>query len=283
MQRGTAVVTDSTADLTVELQQANGITVVPLNVHFDQATYRDRVDLTPDEFMSKMAAADRLPTTSQPSVGAFEDAFRACIGDYAEIVCPVLSSRLSGTFQSATLAAEAVTGGIPVTVVDTFSVSAGLGLQVLHAARLANEGRSAADIATTLRAETYRHHIVFFVETLEHIRRGGRIGKAAQYLGSMLQLKPLLRVEEGQIVPFERTRTRSKAIAALVDFAREFDAIEAAAVLYNTTQDEAEALAAQVASVMNVESIPTIQAGPVVSAHVGPGILGIALKEAARA
>ena len=282
MQRGTAVVTDSTADLTAELQQANGITVVPLNVHFDQETYRDRVDISPDEFMAKMSTADRLPTTSQPSVGAFEEAFRSCIGHSAEILCPVISSRLSGTYQSATLAAAAVAAEIPVTVVDSFSVSAGLGLQVLHAARLADEGQTAADIATILRAETYRHHIVFFVETLEHIRRGGRIGKAAQYLGSMLQLKPLLRVEEGQIVPFERTRTRSKAIAALVDFAREFDGIEAAAVLYNTTPEEAEALAAQIASVMNVESIPTVQAGPVVSAHVGPGILGVALKEAAR-
>ncbi len=282
MQRGTAVVTDSTADLSVELQRANDIAVVPLNVHFGQESYRDRVDLTPDEFMSKMSTADRLPTTSQPSVGAFEDAFRACIGTYSEVVCPVISSRLSGTCQSATLAAAAVADDIHVEVVDTFGVSASLGLQAVHAARLAREGQSAEQIATTLRAETYRHHIVFFVETLEHIRRGGRIGKAAQYLGSILQLKPLLRVEEGQIVPFERTRTRSKAISALINFTREFDSIDDAVVLFNTTPEDAEALAAQIAEVMKVESIPTVQVGPVVSAHVGPGILGVALKEAAR-
>lgn len=282
MQRGTAVVTDSTADLPVELQRANDIAVVPLNVHFGQESYRDRVDLSPDEFMERMATADRLPTTSQPSVGAFEDAFRACIGTYSEVVCPVISSRLSGTCQSATLAAAAVADEIHVEVVDTFGVSASLGLQAVHAAKLARMGQSASQIATTLRAETYRHHIVFFVETLEHIRRGGRIGKAAQYLGSILQLKPLLRVEEGQIVPFERTRTRSKAISALINFTREFDSIDDAIVLHNTTPDEAEALAAQIATVMKVESVPTVQVGPVVSAHVGPGILGVALKEAAR-
>jgi DegV family protein with EDD domain len=282
MQRGTAVITDSTADLSVELQEANGITVVPLNVHFGQESYRDRVDISPDEFMAKMSTSDRLPTTSQPSVGAFEEAFRACIGTYSEVVCPVISSRLSGTCQSATLAAAAVADHIPVTVVDTFSVSAGLGLQAIHAARLAEDGRSAEEIATILRAETYRHHIVFFVETLEHLRRGGRVGKAAQLLGSMLQLRPLLRVEEGQIVPYERTRTRSKAIAAVVEFIREFDSIDDATVLYNTTREDAEALAAEIATVMKVKSIPTIQAGPVVSAHVGPGILGVALKEAAR-
>lgn len=282
MQRGPAIVTDSTADLSVELQQANGITVVPLNVHFGQESYRDRVDISPDKFMAKMSETDRLPTTSQPSVGQFEEAFRACIGTYSGIVCPVISSRLSGTCQSATLAAAAVAGEIDVQVVDTLSVSGGLGLQAIHAARLANAGQTADQIATTLRAETYRHHIVFFVETLEHIRRGGRIGKAAQYLGSILQLKPLLRVEEGQIVPFERTRTRSKAIAALISFTREFDSIDDATVLYNTTPEDAEALAAQIASVMRVDSVPTVQVGPVVSTHVGPGILGVALKEAAR-
>jgi DegV family protein with EDD domain len=282
MLRGTAVVTDSTADLTVELQEAYGITVVPLNIHFGQESFRDRVDLAPGDFMAKMSTSDRLPTTSQPSVGAFEEAFRSFIGTHAEIVCPVISSRLSGTSQSATLAAAAVANEIPVTVVDTNSVSAGLGHQAIEAARLASEGASAEDIATSLRAESYRHHIVFFVETLEHLRRGGRIGKAAQLLGSMLQLRPLLRLEEGQIVPFERTRTRSKAIAAVVEFTREFDGIDVATVLYNTTPEDAEALAAQIATVMKVESIPTVQVGPVVSAHVGPGILGVALKEAAR-
>jgi DegV family protein with EDD domain len=282
MLRGTAVVTDSTADLTVELQEAHGITVVPLNIHFGQESFRDRVDLAPGDFMAKMSTSDRLPTTSQPSVGAFEEAFRSFIGTHAEIVCPVISSRLSGTCQSATLAAAAVASEIPVTVVDTNSVSAGLGHQAIEAARLASEGGSAEDIATSLRAESYRHHIVFFVETLEHLRRGGRIGKAAQLLGSMLQLRPLLRLEEGQIVPFERTRTRSKAIAAVVEFTREFDGIDVATVLYNTTPEDAEALAAQIATVMKVESIPTVQVGPVVSAHVGPGILGVALKEAAR-
>lgn len=273
-----AVVTDSTCDLDPELVSKHNIIVVPLNVHFGDEVYRDQVDITTDEFMVKMAASTKLPTTSQPSVGAFETAFREAGQRAREIVCPVISSRLSGTYQSAQIAAQNVAAEVKVEVVDSLSGSMGLGFQVLRAVELANQGQDAAIIAQVLQNETDRYDVVFFVETLEHLRRGGRITKAAQVVGSALKLRPLLRVDEGKVVPFERTRTRSKAIQALVDFAREVDVAEELAVIYNTTPDDAARLADMVAPITPEHDVHISQMGPVLDTHLGPDVLGIVVK-----
>ena len=282
MERRIAIVTDSTSDLAPEVQMAHGITVIPLNVHVGDQTFRDGVDIHHEEFMELMAS-EQLPTTSQPSSGAFETTFRHLATTHDAIVCVLISSRLSGTVQSATIAADAVSDLIPVEIVDTQNVSYALGFQSLRAAELADSGLTAQDISATLRSEIDLYHIVFFVETLEHLRRGGRIGKAAQLLGSLLQLRPLLQVEGGQVVPFERTRTRSRAITALADFANDMNTVERLAVLYNTTPDEGAALAERVSNVPIDRDIPLVPFGPVISTHVGPGVLGIALKETKRA
>lgn len=273
-----AIVTDSTCDLSVDLVERNNITVVPLNVHFGDEVYRDQVDISTDDFMKKMAESAKLPTTSQPSVGAFEAAFREAARESGEVVCPVISSRLSGTFQSAQIAAQNVSDDIKVEIVDSFSGSWGLGFQVLRAVELANSGLDASTIAQTLRNETNRYFVVFFVETLEHLRRGGRITKAAQLVGSALKLRPLLRVDEGKVVPFERTRTRSKATQALVDFAREVDVAEELAVIYNTTPDDAARLAETVAPITPGNDVYMTQMGPVLGTHLGPDVLGIVVK-----
>lgn len=273
-----AVVTDSTCDLGPEIAARHSITVVPLNVHFGDEVYRDQVDISTDEFMRKMAESEKLPTTSQPSVGAFESAFRAAAGHAREIVCPVISSRLSGTFQSAQIAAQNVADDIKVEVVDSLSGSWGLGFQALRAADLANEGLDADTIGQILRNESDRYYVVFFVETLEHLHRGGRITKAAQLVGSALKLRPLLRVDEGKVVPFERTRTRSKATQALVDFARDVDVAEELAVIYNTTPDDAMKLADMVAPITPEHDVYVTQMGPVLGTHLGPDVLGIVVK-----
>lgn len=274
-----AIVTDSTSDLTRENQERYGITVVPLNVHFGAVSFKDQVDLTTDEFMARLASAAKLPTTSQPSVGIFEETFRSLAKEYEEIVCVLISSRLSGTVQSATLAAEAVADTIHVEVVDSQNCSYGLGFQAIHAVELARTAHSAAEIAARLVSEINAYNLVFFVETLEHLRRGGRIGKAAQLVGTILQLKPLLRIDGGQVVPFERTRTRSKAMAALVDFARDIRNIDRMAVIYNTTPKDAESLRERVAPLAHDGEIPIVQFGPVIATHIGPGVVGIAIRE----
>jgi DegV family protein with EDD domain len=274
-----AIITDSTSDLVPRVAAQRGIITVPLNVHFGDDVYRDQVDITTNEFMRRMANASKLPTTSQPSVGAFETAFREAAQTHNQAVCVLISSRLSGTIQSASIAAQNVSDLIQIEIVDTFNVSYGLGFQVLRAAELAAKGLSATEIATQLRSEVNAYHIVFFVETLEHLRRGGRIGKAAQLVGSLLQLRPLLRIDEGQVVPFERTRTRSKAIEALVAFGQSFGAIEELAVIYNTTPEEARNLAERVAPLTPHREVTVAQLGPVVATHIGPDVLGLIVRE----
>jgi DegV family protein with EDD domain len=271
-----AVATDSTSDLDARLAEERDITVVPLNVHFGDQVYRDQVDITTDEFMAKMANSEKLPTTSQPSVGSFEAAFRATGAE--EVICPLVSSRLSGTYQSAQIAAQNLAGEIKVELVDSLSASYGLGFQALRAADLAAQGMDASSIAQTLRNETGRYHVVFFVETLEHLRRGGRIGKAAKMVGSLLQLRPLLRIDEGQVVPHERTRTRGKAIQALVDFATDNLVPEELAVLYNTSAGDARKLADLLAPITPEREVRIVQLGPVIDSHIGPDVLGIVVK-----
>lgn len=274
--RTVAVVTDSTSDLDKHLAEERHITIVPLNVHFGDEVYRDQVDITTDEFMARMAESDKLPTTSQPSVGSFEAAFRAT--GASEVIAPLLSSRLSGTFQSAQIAAQNLAGEIKVELIDTLNVSYGLGFQVLRAADLADKGLNASTIAQTLRNETGRYHVVFFVETLEHLRRGGRVGKAAQMVGSLLQLRPLLRIDEGQVIPYERTRTRSKAIRALVDFATDNLVPDELAILYNTTPEDARKLAGMLQPVTPDQEVTLVQLGPVIDSHIGPDVLGVVVK-----
>lgn len=274
-----AVVTDSTCDLLPEAVAKHGIVVVPLNVHFGDEVFRDQVDISTGEFMTKMSESTRLPTTSQPSVGAFEAAFRTAAETHDEIVCPVLSSKLSGTYQSADIAARNVASEIRVEVIDTLSASYGLGFQAIRATELAAEGKPAAEIASQLTSEINRYHVVFFVETLDHLRRGGRIGKAAQLVGSLLQLRPLLRVEEGQVVPHERTRTRGKAIDALATFARTSGTADELAVIYNTTPDDARKLADRLAMLTPERDVVIAQFGPVIATHLGPDVLGIVMKE----
>jgi DegV family protein with EDD domain len=276
-----AIVTDSTADLTPELRARYGITMVPLSVQIGDRSYRDQIDISTDEFIDQLRGSTVLPTTSQPSPDRFETQFRELAADHDAIVAVLLSSKLSATMQSAMMAAEAVAGDIPVEVVDSRSGSMGLGLQVIRAAELAQTGLSAPDLASQLRAEVNNNHIVFFVDTLEYLQRGGRIGRAAALIGGLLQLKPLLRVDEGQIVPFERTRTRSKALNGLVEFVRGFPHVERLAAIHVSDPEAAENLADQLAQIVPLprDQILVSQIGPVIGTHIGPGAMGVALFE----
>lgn len=275
-----AVVTDSTCDLEKHVAEELGIVVVPLNVHFGEDVYQDQIDISTDDFMEKMAQATNLPTTSQPSIGAFEDAYRDLKAQgFTEIFCVTIGSKLSGTFQSASIAAQNVANEIKVEVLDSATCSYALGFMALRAAEVASKGLGASEISETLRNELNRYHIVFFVDTLEHLRRGGRIGKAAQMVGTVLQLKPLLRVDEGQIVPFERTRTRSKAIKALEQYVADIGSADEVTVLYNTTPEDAATLANNLRSATPEKEPKQVKISPVIATHVGPGLLGVAIKE----
>lgn len=273
------IVTDSTSDIGLNLAAELGISVVPLNIHFGDEVFADQVEITTDAFMQRMLASDKLPTTSQPSIGLFERTYRQLAHQYDALLTLVLSGKLSGTLQSATMAAANVADVIPVSVMDSGMASWALGLQVLRAKELADAGEPVEHITSTLAAEASHYRVLFFVETLEHLRRGGRIGKAAQLVGSLLQLRPLLTIDEGQIVPFERARTRSKAIRALGGFARDLAPLDEIVVLYNTTPRDADALAASLQDLVPGRRIRRSQLSPVIGAHIGPDVLGVVVKE----
>jgi DegV family protein with EDD domain len=178
-----AIVTDSTSDLPSPLRERHAITVVPLSVHLGGEVLRDQIELTTDQFLARLGQTADLPATSQPPPAVFEETFRRLATDHDAVVAVVLSAKLSGTFHSATLAAAAVREVIPVEVVDSRSGSMGLGLQALRAAELAATGQPAPATVARLRAETVANHVLFFVDTLEYLRRGGRIGRAAALIG----------------------------------------------------------------------------------------------------
>ncbi|MFL5761037.1 MAG: DegV family protein [Thermomicrobiales bacterium] len=270
-----AIVTDSTCDLSPEVRAQFGITMVPLNVHFGEESLRDQIDLTSDEFMERLQRSRELPKTSQPSVGLFEETFRSVAEDHDAIIAVLISSKLSGTVQSATVAAESLINETPVEIVDSRNVSLGLGFQVIRAAELVAGGLNLTEVASEIRADTARYHLAFLVDTLEYLQRGGRIGRAASLVGTVLHLKPILGIEEGQVVPYERTRTKWKAIEGLAQFARGFPQISRLGVLYSTDAGEVDQLEARLLGVQATHGRVRAQFSPVIGTHVGPGALGI--------
>jgi DegV family protein with EDD domain len=274
-----AIVTDSTADLPEELRAAHCITVVPLNVRFGDQTFRDQIDISSDQFIERISQSDELPSTSQPAPGAFQAAFRSLAADHDEIVAVLMSSKLSGCVQSATTAAAELEDQIRVEVVDSFNVSLGLGFQAIRAAELAAQGHGAEEIARRVHADVNAYNLAFFVDTLEYLKRGGRIGGAASLIGSLLQLKPVLRIDEGQVVPYERTRTHARAVDALREFVAGWPAINRLGVIYSRDRAEAEHLVAELPTTVDPDRIVIAQLSSVLSAHVGPGVLGVCIDD----
>lgn len=273
-----AVVTDSTADLPPDAVRDLGITVVPLNLHMEDRTYQDGVDITAQEFYQRLATATRLPTTSQPSVGAFLQTYEAVGANSSGIVSVHISAKLSGTYNSA-LNAQNAYHDCPAEVVDAATFSLGLGMVVMVAARAAAKGASLQQIVEEARSAMRRTHVFFFVDTLEYLARGGRIGKARALVGSLLNIKPILTCHEGEVHPVDRARTRSRATERLLSLVQALGPIEETGVIHSTTPDEAEALAQRVAPLVTGDlPVLTSRIGPVVGTHAGPGVVGIAAR-----
>ena len=245
------VVTDSTADLPPEVAKAHGITVVPLNVQFGEESYRDGVDITPDQFYQRLVSSPRLPTTSQPSVGAFIEAYQGIAEGAEGIVSVHISGKLSGTCNSATQAQTELAETVPIEVVDTRQASLATGLVALAAARAAQAGGSFAEVAVEARRAAEEVSVLFMVDTLEYLQKGGRIGKAAAFLGGLLNVKPLLTIRDGEVHPLERARTRSRAVARLVELVRQAAPVRELAVMHSTTPEDAEELARRVAPLLS--------------------------------
>jgi len=272
--RRVAVVTDSTADLPPELARRRGITSVPLTLNFDGRSYLDGVEITPEDFYARLPSASQHPTTSQPSAGRFAEVYRKLLQDHQAVVSLHISSKLSGTYASAVQGAELADGG-RIQVVDTEVVSMPLGLLALVAAQVAEQGAAPAQVLEAVERVRSGLKTYFSLGTLEFLRRGGRIGRASALLGSVLQVKPVLAISDGEVAPLERVRTFERALRRVGELARGVDGGQGicAIVGHSAAEDSARQLAAGLKDAARVLMIQPL--GPVVGAHAGPGTVGV--------
>ena len=276
-----AVVTDSTCDLPADLAEAMGVRVVPLSVAFGARDLYSRVSLTDDEFYAELAASAELPTTSQPVGPWFEEAWADAADDgFDAVVSLHVSDALSGTVDRARSLAGAAP--IPVHVVDSRQVSGGLALQVLAAVRVAASGAQAEAVVAAADAVRRKTTSVIAVDTLEYLRRGGRLSGAQAVVGTALRMRPVLGVQGGRIELLDRARTWSKAVERLVDRVAEHatDEPQHAVIAHAVAPERAEALLAAVSARVEIAESLEVVIGPVVGTHTGPGAVGVALAPA---
>jgi len=273
------IVTDSTCDLPRSLTDEFEITVVPLTVFFGEEALLDGVDIGANAFYERMQASPVLPRTSQPSVDLFQRAYHELGQEGHEVVSIHLSSKLSGTLNAASVAREAVAHTVHVDLIDSYNVSLGLGLIVLEAAAAARSGASLEEVVAVARRAMDRTSVVVVVDTLEYLQKGGRIGRARSFLGSVLSIKPLLNVVDGEVSPFERVRTRRKALQRMYEIATSMPRAKAMFVACGGNDADAEELIAQLRPMLPHTDLRIAQLGPAVGVYTGPNAVGIAALE----
>ena len=275
--RPVRVVTDSTADLPPEVARELEITVIPLQVLFGNEAFRDGIDLSTAEFFRRLESAPELPRTSQPSVGDFRSVYEEVAKTTERIISIHVSSRFSGTVEGARLAARELIGKCNIDVIDSGTVSMAMGLAVIAAARAARDGADLDACAAIARSVLRRQRLAVALDTLEYLRRGGRIGRAQAFLGGLLRLKPIVTVREGETFPLTRVRTRKKALEELLRICLDGGGVQEAVVMQATTPDDARYLADEVAKRCPGVPVHLGTMGPVIGVHGGPGIIGLAV------
>lgn len=264
------IVTDSSCDLDDETCEELGIEVVPLSIRFGSDEFEDRTELTVQGFYEMMAERDELPETAAPAPGKFEAAFRRQADAGADaVVCINISSDLSATMAAAENAARAIADDVPVTVIDSKSITAGLGTQVLRAARAAADGASVDDIVAIVTDTRERTRVLGTLDTLDNLKKGGRIGGAQAMLGSLLSIKPLVDISTGSVEEAGKARTRKKALATMWDMVGDPDAIEDLAIMHGMAPDVDQMIALVGDTPYRLGHI-----GPVIGTHGGPRVIG---------
>jgi DegV family protein with EDD domain len=275
-----AIVTDSTSYLPDGVAEREGVTIVPLYIVFGGDRTVPETDITDyDAFFDELRSAEALPTTSQPSVGDFRAAYEPLLAEGREIVSVHISGGLSGTPEAARQAKESLerdgVGGERIQVVDSTTAAGGLGFMVLAAAKAARDGKDAEQVAAHVAAARKELKLWFAIDTLEFLRRGGRIGAASAWIGSTLKVKPILTVEN-EMTPVERVRTSGRAFERMVDYlqqARDSNA-DAWSVQHISAPDQLAALVERGRALFDSEPTIVSELGPVLAAHTGPGLLG---------
>ncbi len=265
------VVTDSTADVPAEWVDRYRIEVVPLKVLFGNQTFRDRVDLTDEQFFERLAGASQLPTTSAPSPGEFAQVYERLSRECDGVISIHIGGQLSGTVDAARNGAASVEG-FPVHVVDSRSTTMATGFLC----QVAAESDTLNEALARVEERVPRQRIIALLDTLRYVEMGGRVSRAQAMIGSMLDLKPILGVVDGEIKPLDRVRTRSRAIPRMIELMRRDYPIERVAVMHAQAPEEAERIRAEIAPDLAGIEVVTGQIGCVLGTHTGPRALGFA-------
>jgi DegV family protein with EDD domain len=268
--RPVAIVTDSTADLPPELALALGVTVVPLSVRFGDQSYLDGIEITPAEFLRRLQISEELPKTSQPPVTTFESVFRPLVDSGHDVVCITIASGLSGTFNAARLAAEAVDPD-RVRVVDSKGVAMQTGVVVIEAASAAQAAEDLESILGVVEDAVSRSHLFAALHTLDYVHKGGRIGKASHLIGSFLDIKPILSVRDGEVIPAERSRSWRKALTRLVELTEALGPLDTLIIGHTGNPDEANEVRQRLCHLVPEDRLFIAEAGPVLTTYSGPG------------
>ena len=273
------LVTDSVSDIPPDVVKKLEITVISLHVQFGNETYKDRVDLSSEDFYQKLEHSSKLPSTSAPSPGIFAQVFDDLAPKHSQILGVFVSRKLSATYDAALQGIKLMKRKCQVEVVDSTLGIMGQGLLVMEAAKRAMSGANLSELIGTISETIPRIHVRVTLDTLEYLARGGRIGKVQAFLGSMLKMNPILGIKDGVAFPAARVRSRAKATEWLLEFASKFGKIKALAVEYGTNAAEAKAFAKRMASVFPKASIYISNVSPVVGTHTGPNPLSLTILE----
>ncbi|MFC1946213.1 DegV family protein [Chloroflexota bacterium] len=275
------IVTDSLCDIEGDLVGELGIDIVPVYVRFGEEVYRDRVEMTTQEFYRRLVAGPNLPTTTQPPPADFLAVYERLAKETDEILVVNLSSKLSGTYESAMQAKNMMEGKCRIEVIDSETVIMGLGVIIAALAKKAKSGAGLDELMAFVKGAMPRSHAIMALDTLKYLAKGGRIGKAQGLLGSLLSVKPILTIKEGEVHPVTRMRSRAAATDYLYNFVAGFKKIDELAVEHATTPEDAAALVERLGAVYPKEKIIRSTVSPVIGTYVGPSVLSVSVLEAA--
>jgi DegV family protein with EDD domain len=274
------IVTDTLSDITGELIDELGITVVPLYVRFGEEIYRDRVDITTEDFYRRLVSVSTLPSTTQPTPKDFLDVYEKLAGETDEILVITISSKLSGTYQSATQAKDMYDGNCRIEVTDSLAVAMAQGLIVIETVKAVEAGANLDKALEVARSAVSRSHLIAYFDTLKYLAKGGRIGKAENMLGSLLSVKPILTVKEGEMAPLTRVRSVNAGLDYMYNTVADLPGVAGIAVEHATTPEQAEKLVERLRELFPNERIYQSIISPVVGTYGGPGAMAVSFLEA---
>ncbi len=274
------IVTDSACDIPPEIVYDLGIDIVPLSIRIDDRTYRAGIDISNEQFYALLQEGPHTVAVTPPSPVVFEHRYRELAMEYDHVFSLHLSSRLGSTYRTAVQACSKLPASLTrVELIDSKSASMGLGMVVIAAAHAASEGASPEEIRHLITTMMQHTHVVFFVDTMDYLEQSGWLSLGSSMIGSMQRIKPLMILDDGEVVPYERTRTRAKAIEGLYTFIEDFPCVQDVTVLYSTTPEDIDRLLEKVELIFPRERVQVAQFAPSNAVFLGPGSMGVTVFE----